>query len=81
VSLVDLAQGLEGLLALFKDDECIGEPWARSEEQFEKHFGQSYEEFAVKLTGLTSDQHARYAATLDVNPEAAVLWVVMMSEV
>jgi hypothetical protein len=80
MGLVDIAQGLEGLLSLFKDEENINEPWARSEEEFALHFGQSYEEFAVKLTRLSSDQHARYEATLKVNPEAAVLWVVMMSE-
>ena len=80
MGLVDIAQGLEGLLSLFKDEENINEPWARSKDEFANHFGQSYEEFAVKLTRLSADQHARYAATLAVNPEAAVLWVVMMSE-
>lgn len=80
MGLVDIAHGLEGLLSLFKDEENINEPWARSEELFIAHFGQSYEEFAVKLTQLSGDQHARYEATLAVNPEAAVLWVVMMNE-
>lgn len=79
MGLVDIAQGLEGLLKLFKDEEQINEPWARDEEQFEEHFGHSYEEFALKIPQLSADQHTRYEATLKVNPEAAVIWVLAMS--
>ena len=78
--LVNLAQDI---LALFAHDGevLIDEPWARDELTFEGHFGTSYEEFAAKVTLLGADQHARYEATLKVNPEAAIVWVLAMSEV
>ena len=81
MELVDIAQGLEGLLKLFKDEEGINEPWARDEARFEEHFGHPYEEFALKVPELSADQHTRYEATLKVNPEAAVLWVLAMQVV
>jgi hypothetical protein len=78
--LVELAQNI---LALFAQDGevLVDEPWARDEIAFEQHFGASYEEFATKVTLLGSDQHARYTATLKVNPEAAIVWVLAMNEV
>lgn len=76
--IVDVARDI---LALLVSEENINEPWARDEVAFADHFGASYEEFAQKVTLLGADQHARYEATLRVNPEAAVLWVVSMSAI
>ena len=81
--MADIVTLAQEILALFAQDGdvVIDEPWARDEGLFEAHFGAAYEEFATKVTLLGSDQHARYEATLRVNPEAAVLWVLSMSEV
>lgn len=78
MNLVDIAQGLQGVLNLFGETDVTDEPWARDEELFFEHFGAPYEEFALRLPMLSGDQHKRYEATLLVNPEAAVLWVLMM---
>ena len=75
----DVLGVVRDVLALFEHAEGVDEPWARSEEAFEEHFGASYEELTSKVTMLSSDQAARYSATLVVNPEAAVLWVLAMS--
>ena len=63
------------------ETDVADEPWARDEEMFLDHFGVPYEEFAVRLPMLSADQHKRYADTLVVNPEAAVLWVISMGAV
>jgi hypothetical protein len=79
----DLVQLAQNILALFAHDgeALVDEPWARDEVMFEEHFSASYEEFATKVTLLGSDQHVRYVATLKVNPEAAIVWVLAMNEV
>lgn len=70
------------ILKLFDhEDVAVGEPWARDEELFEEHFGAPYEELVRKVPMLSADQTARYEATLKVNPEAAVLWVLAMKSV
>jgi hypothetical protein len=79
--MTDVLNVVRDVLALFEHAEGVDEPWARSEEAFTDHFGASYEELASKVTMLSSDQASRYAATLAVNPEAAVLWVLAMSTV
>jgi hypothetical protein len=78
----DLVELAHGILSLFAHDGevLIDEPWARDEAAFEGHFGATYEEFALKATLLGADQHVRYEATLKVNPEAAIVWVLAMSE-
>ena len=78
--LVELAQGILSLFAR-EGELLIDEPWARDEAMFQEHFGATYEEFALKVTMLGADQHVRYEATLKVNPEAAIVWVLAMSEV
>jgi hypothetical protein len=77
----DVLNVVRDVLALFEHSEGVDEPWSRSEEAFEDHFGASYAELASKVTELNADQSARYAATLAVNPEAAVLWVLAMNVV
>lgn len=81
MNLVDVAQGLQGILTLFAGHSEAQEPWAQDEVLFADHFGASIEEFAEKLALLNVDQQRRYEKTLEVNPEAAVLWVIMMQDV
>ena len=70
------------ILKLFEGEEvAVGEPWARDEGLFEEHFGAPYEELARKVPMLSADQSVRYEATIKVNPEAAVLWVLAMGDV
>ena len=73
--LLHLASGLAGLFAGGPDAD---EPWAHDEELFDEHFDTPYEVFAEKLFHLSADQQNRYRKTLEVNPEAAVLWVCLL---
>jgi hypothetical protein len=72
---LNVAAGIAGLFAGSADAE---EPWASDEEIFEDHFDTPYWVFCEKLARLSADQQVRYKKTLDVNPEAAVLWVIML---
>lgn len=69
-----------GIVNLFAGSIAAQEPWAQDEELFAVHFGAEYEEFCYKLTILNADQQVRYQKTLEVNPEAAVLWVIMQQD-
>ena len=69
------------VLELFTGTPGSDEPWAAGEEAFERHFGESYEMFMVILQHLSPGQAERFSATLQVNPEAAVLWILSMEEV
>ncbi len=51
------------------------ELWATDEDEFENHFGRSYEEFSERLTGLDRAHTELYEKTMEINPEAAVVWV------
>lgn len=78
--IVEVAQSVLRLFVTDAGEEAIDEPWARSDEAFCEHFGARYEEFASKIPLLSGDQSRKYEATLKVNPEAAVLWVLAMGE-
>lgn len=61
-----------------------GEPtpaWATDEEAFLRHFGVPHEAFAEIVSHLSPEQSGLLGRTLEVNPEAAVLWVLAMEEV
>jgi hypothetical protein len=58
-----------------------GEPWAADEEAFERHFGESYGYFVEVVQHLSPEQEAMLKRTLEVNPEAAVLWILAMEPV
>jgi hypothetical protein len=61
-----------------------GEPqpdWASDEEAFHRHFGVSSEAYAEIVGHLQPEQTELLRRTLEVNPEAAVLWVLSMEEV
>ena len=81
--VADIVEVAQSVLRLFVTDDgeaAIDEPWARSNDAFEEHFGARYEDFASKIPLLSGDQGRKYEATLKVNPEAAVLWVITMNE-
>jgi len=63
---------------LFSGTPDSGEPWAADDAAFEVHFGASYSHFTGVLLHLDEEQEARFAETMEVNPEAAVLWVLAM---
>ena len=68
-------------LAFFGSGLGSEEPWAADEEAFLKHFGAPYEYFVEIVRHLDQRQEALLHATLEVNPEAAVLWILAMEEV
>jgi len=55
--------------------------WAQDEESFYTHFGVHYEDYLATLEHLSDEQRVQLDATLAVNPEAAVLWVLHMEEI
>ena len=54
--------------------------WEVDEGAFHTHFGVPFEEYAGVVSMLTQEQLKLLRATLAVNPEAAVLWVLAMQE-
>jgi hypothetical protein len=58
-----------------------GPDWLSDEDAFCRHFGVPYEDFAEVASCLDQGQRDLLDRTLEVNPEAAVLWVLHMEEV
>ncbi len=56
------------------------QPWEHDEEAFLRHFGVPFEEYALVVSHLSEEQQELLEATLEVNPEAAVLWILSMEE-
>jgi hypothetical protein len=54
--------------------------WITDEKAFERHFGAPYEAFLEIVEHLSPDQKKLLDATVKVNPEAAVLWILAMEE-
>ena len=69
------------VLELFTGTPGSDEPWAADEEAFERHFGVSYEDFVEMVGYLSPGQAEMLKKTLEVNPEAAVLWILAMEPV
>jgi hypothetical protein len=57
----------------------VNEPWATDEAAFEEHFGTSYEDFEERVASLDQAHTQLYEKTLEVNPEAAVVWVYFLT--
>ena len=55
--------------------------WLSDEESFLRHFGVPHEAFEEVVHHLDENQLRLLEATLEVNPEAAVLWILAMQEV
>jgi hypothetical protein len=72
---------IQKVLSLFAGTPGSGEPWASNEEAFEVHFGESYGYFTEVLQHLSPEQGEMFEATIRVNPEAAVLWILSMETV
>ena len=58
-----------------------GPDWLSDEVAFHRHFGVPYETFAETVSCLTESQLRLLHQTLEVNPEAAVLWILHMEVV
>ena len=56
-------------------------PWATNEREFERHFGEPYELFVMIVEHLSNEQRELLDATVAVNPEAAILWILAMDVV
>jgi hypothetical protein len=56
-------------------------PWETDERAFFIHFGVPFEAYQEVLAHLSAEQAQVLEATIDVNPEAAVLWVLAMEAV
>ena len=81
MDLYHLIRSALDALGFFASTIDSGEPWAQDEEVFEEHFGVSYGEFSRRVKLLSSDQQKKFTQTIEVNPEAAVLWVISMNEI
>jgi hypothetical protein len=81
MDLLNALGAIRRTLDFFAGTPDSREPWAASEEAFEVHFGGSYEFFVEVLQHLDDEQGARFDATMKVNPEAAVLWILSMDVV
>lgn len=55
--------------------------WETDEGSFLRHFGVPVEDYAEIVARLSDEQAQLLDATLAINPEAAVLWVLAMEEV
>jgi hypothetical protein len=80
MDLLGALRGIRRAIDLFAGTPDSNEAWAASEEAFEHHFGESYADFTILLRHLSPEQSERFDATIKVNPEAAVLWVLSMEE-
>jgi hypothetical protein len=56
-------------------------PWETDEDAFLQHFGVPYEDFLEIAALLSTEQRELLQKTLEVNPEAAVLWILSMDVV
>ena len=81
MDLLNALGAIRKTLDFFAGTPDSDEPWAASEEAFEAHFGGSYEFFVEVLQHLDEEQSSRFDATLKVNTEAAVLWILSMDVV
>jgi hypothetical protein len=55
-------------------------PWENDEVAFHAHFGVPFEAYAELVQHLNEQQQELLKATINVNPEAAVLWILAMEE-
>ena len=81
MDLLNALGAIRRTLDFFAGTPDSSEPWAASEEEFETHFGLPYALFSEILQHLNREQGERFDATMKVNPEAAVLWILSMDVV
>ena len=73
-----LLEGLRRAIEFLEGETA--EAWATDEDTFEDHFQIPYEEFGERLSLLDLKNSQIYQRTLEANPEAAVLWVLFVTE-
>jgi hypothetical protein len=81
---VDLLGALDAARGLREFVRRAGGPqpdWATEPAAFERHFGVPIQAYAEIVAHLNPEQEKLLLETLDVNPEAAVLWVLAMEEI
>ncbi len=78
MNLMKATSVLKEIASLFENGPDAGQPWAESEEAFMTHFGAPYEYLCEVVSHLDREQSEKFDATMEVNPEAAVLWVLAM---
>ena len=81
MDLLNALGAIRKTLDFFAGTPDSSETWATSEEAFESHFGSSYEFFVEILQHLDEEQGAKFDATMKINPEAAVIWILSMDVV
>jgi len=81
MDLLGILKSAHSVLEFVSGGPGSKEPWATDEREFERHFGAPFEVFAAVVEHMSDDQRKMLEATLDVNPEAAVLWVLAMDVV
>ena len=81
MDLLGLIGTAQRALSLFSGGPGSNETWATSEAEFELHFGFPYAAFVEIVQHLNREQEVLLRATLEVNPEAAVLWILAMEEI
>lgn len=75
---LEAARHLRNFAREFRREEA---PWEHDESAFLAHFGVPFEEYATIVQHLDDRQRQLLKATIDVNPEAAVLWILAMEEI
>lgn len=81
MDLLNTIGTIRRVLGIFTGTPDSDEPWAADEEAFETHFGRSYDYFIEIMHHLDEGQGERFEATLKINPEAAVLWILSMEPI
>jgi hypothetical protein len=81
VDLLGVISASRKALELFRGVRDQPAPWTADAAEFERHFGVAYEDYAEVVELLSTEQKDLLRKTLDVNPEAAVLWVLAMDVV
>ena len=81
MNLLSLIGSARKALSFFGGSPRSSEPWANNAEAFQIHFGVPYEAFLEIVGHLSPKQENLLHATMELNPEAAVLWILAMEEV
>ncbi len=75
--MLDILKKAWSLLRVRTGNEPV---WASDEVAFESHFNIPYEEFCVRVSCLDQGNAELYHRTMEVNPEAAVIWAYFVAE-
>lgn len=76
--LVELVSAAHLAAQAVRSTRAVDEPWLHDEELFFQHFGSTYDDFWDVVQHLNQDQQDRLWLTMEVNPEAAIIWILSM---